>query len=918
MADERSNRKRPELLRDAFALSAGEVLDRLRASVEFGLDPTEVRRRQRVFGPNSLREPRSKGLTSILLDQLKSLIVALLMVAAGLSAIYGHFAEAVAIVAVIVINTAIGFFTELKALRSMEALRRLSVITTKVRRNGQVVEISAKGLVPGDIVVIEGGDIVGADLRLIEASKLQCDESILTGESLPIVKDIDTLAQDIAVPDRTNMLFQGAAVTRGSGEGVVVATGIATELGQIASLVEQGEEGETPLERRIDHLSQQLVWATLGLATVIGVVGVLTGKSPFLMVETAIALAVAAVPEGLPMVSTLALARGMWRMVRRNALVERLAAVETLGAITVILTDKTGTLTANRITAVHIAVPSGDIQVHPPGSEGEGYFFRNGAPFNLAQDALAGAVIEVGVLCNNAALPQSTEDGPEAEAVGDPTEVALLHLGARAEIYRDDLLKSRPELREEAFDPELKMMATVHRSDGRCFVAVKGAPEALLDRVNQVAQPTGSETVTDAQRSRWHERSQALAEQGLRVLAIASKVTENAEEPVYEGLTLLGLVGLHDPPRQDVAPAVAACKRAGIRVVMVTGDHAVTAQKIAAAVGIQDRTDIPAIEGQELATPSELSDADRQRLLDSMVFARVSPKQKLDLISVYQSAGAVVAMTGDGVNDAPALQKANVGIAMGQRGSQVAREASDMVLQDDAFGTIVLAIAQGRVIFANIRKFIVYLLSCNLSEIMVVGLAFLSGLPVPILPLQILYLNLVTDVFPAFALGAGEGEADIMDRRPRDPKEQILSRRHWIAIVAYSAIITAATLTAFGLAIHLLGEDEERAVTVSFLTLAFSQLWHVFNMRDAGTLFLRNEITRNPYIWGAVLLCVGLLLCAIYLPVLSTVLGLSPPAAEGWWLAIAFSLIPWLCGQLAQTVRARDNANPSYDNDGIR
>ncbi len=917
-AGERLNRKRLKCLRDAYALSVEDVLDRLQASVEKGLDPTEVRRRQRVFGPNSLREPRSKSLLSILLDQLKSLIVVLLLVAVGLSAVYGYFAEAAAIVAVIAINTAIGFFTELRALRSMEALRRFSVITTKVRRNGQIVEISAKGLVPGDIVVIEGGDIVAADLRLIEASKLQCDESILTGESLPIAKDIDPLAPDVGLPDRTSMLFQGTAVTRGSGEGVVVATGVATELGQIASLVEQGEEGETPLERRIDHLSRQLAWATLGLATVIGLVGILTGKSPFLMVETAIALAVAAVPEGLPMVSTLALARGMWRMVRRNALIERLAAVETLGATTVILTDKTGTLTANRMTAVHIAVPAGDILVHPPDTEGKGWFFRNGAPFDLAQDAVARAVIEVGVLCNNAALAQGPEDAAEAEAVGDPTEVALLQLGANATIYREDLLKSRPELREEAFDPELKMMATVHQSDSRCFVAVKGAPEALLDRVDQVAGPTGSETVTDAQRSRWHERSHALAEQGLRVLAIASKVAECTEEPVYEGLTLLGLVGLHDPPRQDVAPAVAACKRAGIRVVMVTGDHAVTAQKIAAAVGIQDRTEVPAIEGRALATPSELSDVDRQRLLDAMVFARVSPKQKLDLLSLYQSAGAVVAMTGDGVNDAPALQKADIGIAMGQRGSQVAREASDMVLQDDAFGTIVVAIAQGRVIFANIRKFIIYLLSCNLSEIMVVGLAFLSGLPVPILPLQILYLNLVTDVFPAFALGAGEGEADIMKRRPRDPKEQLLSRRHWIAIVAYSAIITAATLAAFGLAMHLLGEDEEGAVTISFLTLALSQLWHVFNMRDAGTPFLRNEITRNPYVWGAVLVCIGLLLCAIYLPVLSTVLGLSPPAAEGWWLAITFSLIPWFCGQVAQSVRAPANANPSHHRGEIR
>ena len=858
-----------------------------------GLHPAEARRRRRQVGPNSLREPRPRSTALILCDQFKSLIVALLGTAAALALLFGHWTEAGAIGAVIVINTAIGFFTELRAVRSMEALRRLSVVTAKVRRGGRTREIPAKNLVPGDIVLVEGGDIVSADLRLVEASKLQCDESVLTGESLPVVKHTVPLAEDTTLPDRSNMAFQGTAVTRGSGVGIVAATGMATELGQIATLAEEAEAAETPLEKRIAYLSRQLVWVTLVLAAIIGAAGIATGKPVLLMLETAIALAVAAVPEGLPMVATLALARGMWRMARRNALIERLSAVETLGATTVILTDKTGTLTENRMTVVHLALPSGDVPIAPPAS-------GDGLGVDPAQDATLRALLKACVLCNNAVLAHDGGEAAVTRAVGDPMEAALLAAGARAGIYRDALLETYPELQEESFDPDLKMMATVHRADGRYHVAVKGAPEALLARASHVARETGPAPLPDDARARWQERSEALAARGLRVLAVASKTADSPDEPVYQGLTLLGLVGLHDPPRADVAAAIAACKGAGIRVVMVTGDHAVTARQIADAVGLADDGDGPTVEGKALAAIPTLDDDARRELLRTSVFARVSPKQKLDLIALYQDTGAIVAMTGDGVNDAPALRKANIGIAMGQRGSQVAREAADMVLRDDAFGSIVAAIAQGRVIFANIRKFIVYLLSCNLSEIMVVGLASLGGLPLPILPLQILYLNLVTDVFPAFALGASEGEANVMEHRPRDPKEPLLPRRQWVAIVAHGASITAATLAAFGLAIAALGLEADHAVTVAFLTLALAQIWHVFNMRDAGTNLFRNEITRNPYVWAALALCVVLILGAVYLPGLSAILGLRPPAAAEWGLAVGFSVLPWALGQLAK------------------
>jgi Ca2+-transporting ATPase len=696
------------------------------------------------------------------------------------------------------------------------------------------------------------------------------------------------------------MAFQGTAVTRGAGEGVVAATGMATELGHIAALLEEAEEAETPLERRIDYLSRQLVWATLGLTALIGTIGILTGKPPLLMIETAIALAVAAVPEGLPMVATLALARGMWRMARRNALIERLSAVETLGATTIILTDKTGTMTENRMTVTHAALPSGDVSVAPSTDPSGPPFVKDGVSLDPSQDDGLRQLLEVCVLCNNASISPDPEHPDETLAVGDPMEAALLVLGAKAGLERRDLLKAFPEVQEEAFDPELKMMATVHRRGTGYCVAAKGAPEALLDCVSQIVSPGGPAPFSEADRSAWREKSADLANQGLRLLALAAKTTETNDEPVYRGLTFLGLISLYDPPRHDVADAIAACKNAGIRVIMVTGDHAVTARQVAEAVGLDVRDDRQVIEGGDLSDAEALSEAERQRLLKAAIFARVSPRQKLDLIALHQSTGGIVAMTGDGVNDAPALRKADIGVAMGRRGSQVAREAADMVLRDDAFGTIVAAIAQGRVIFANIRKFIVYLLSCNLSEIMVVGLASLLGMPLPILPLQILYLNLVTDVFPAFALGAGEGEADVMERPPRDPKEPLLPRRYWVAILGHGASITAATLAAFLLSMATLGLTPDRAVTIAFLTLALSQLWHVFNMRDPGTRFLRNEITRNRYVWAAVVWCLGLILGAVYVPGLAGILDLSPPTADGWWLAIGLSLAPWALGQIAK------------------
>jgi Ca2+-transporting ATPase len=871
------------------------ILSALDASAESGLDGTTVTQRLRSYGRNRLQEAARRSAWLILADQFRNLIVALLAVASAVAFAFGEVIEGVAIFGVIIINALIGFFTELRAVRSMEALRKLGTVKTRVRRDGDIQEVEAESLVPGDIVILEGGDIVTADLRILVASKLQADESALTGESVPVGKNSERRPEQTTLAERTNMLYKGTALTRGSGEAVVVATGMDTELGQITSLVETAEEETTPLEKRLNRLGRKLIWATLIIAVFVIGTGILAGKETFLMIETGIALAVAAIPEGLPIVATIALARGMYRMARRNALINRLSSVETLGATNVIFTDKTGTLTENRMTMVRIDQAPGEVRV-PGGEEDDngGAFTRDGAPVDPDRDEVLREILEVGTLCNNAAIEGT-------QAVGDPLEVALLMASDKANISREQMAQQMPEEREVAFDPDVKMMATFHRLSDGYRVAVKGAPEPVLQACSGIRTADGDQPLDDQDRLRWLESNEQMAEEGLRVLALATKKTREVGEDPYRELSFLGLVGLHDPPRQDIRQAIDECRQAGVRVIMVTGDQPVTARNIAEAVGLIEGENGKVIHGQDLRSAAELTAEEQDQIRRASIFARVSPRQKLDLIEVHQKSGSVVAMTGDGVNDAPALKKADIGVAMGQRGTQVAREAADMVLKDDAFSTIVAAIHQGRVIFDNIRTFVVYLLSCNVSEILAVSLASVANAPLPILPLQILFLNLVTDVFPALALGVGEGHPAVMKRPARDPAEPILTRGHWLGIGGYSLVITAAVLGALALALNWLKMNPRQAVTVSFLTLAFAQLWHVFNMRDRGSGLFRNDITTNRYVWGALALCTGLLLMSVYLPGLSEILQLSPPGGRGWTLVAAMSLVPWAAGQLVKS-----------------
>lgn len=875
------------------------VSSRLDTEPEAGLPEEEAARRLGRYGPNRLRQhPRRSG-WSILLDQFKSLIVALLIAAAAVAFLFGQTLEGWAVLVVIALNTAIGFFTERRAVRSMEALHALGSVTTRVRRQERIQEIPAETLVPGDIVLIEGGDVVTADLRLTQASKLQADESALTGESLPVGKSVERVPVETPLAERASMLYKGTAVTRGAGEGVVVATGMATELGAVSALVAEAEEEATPLEKRLDHLGHRLIWATLAVTALVTLTGTLAGKGLVLMIETGLALAVAAIPEGLPVVATIALARGMRRMARRHALINRLSSVETLGATSVICTDKTGTLTENRMTATRIVVASGTVEIAT--ERGAEAFRLDGKPVDAASQPVLSRALETGVLCNNASLAGAAETDATG-AVGDPLEVALLVAGAKAGLSRERVTSELPEVREEAFDPDARLMATVHAAGDGYRIAVKGGPEAVLAASASVFTEDGQRTLSATDRSSWARRNEALAEAGLRVIALATKEADSCDTEPYEGLAFIALVGLIDPPRTEVRTAIEQCRRAGIEVVMVTGDQPATALGIGRELGLVTSDEERLVHGDELKPPHLMSQAERQAVLRAGIFARVSPRQKLDLIELHQQAGHIVAMTGDGVNDAPALKKADIGIAMGLRGTQVAQEASDMVLQDDAFSTIVSAVEEGRAIFDNIRTFVLYLMSCNVSEVMVVGVASLVGATLPILPLQILFLNLVTDVFPALALGVGPGAENLMERAPRDPDEPILGRAQWLRIAFYGAVFTATVLGALVLAERWLDLPTDQAVTVSFLTLAFAQLWHVFNMRAPEAPVIRNEVTRNPYVWAALALCAGLILGAVFVPRVAEVLGVEAPGARGWSLALGMSLAPLLLGQVLKRI----------------
>jgi Ca2+-transporting ATPase len=866
-------KSRPSQAPAWWALSADEVTESLDLdSIDQGLTEEEAERRLEENGPNVIERQKPRSWFQILLDQLASSIMAILTVAAIAAFIFEGTVDGLAVTAVIVANAMIGFFTELRAVRRMEALAELGTTTVSVRRDGKVREIPSDRMVPGDVFIVEEGLEVPADARLVETNRLLADESTLTGESEPVRKETAVLEEEAELMDRSNLLYKGTFVTRGSGQAVAVATGMDTQLGEISRLVGESKAAHTPLERRLNALGRHLVYVTIAMAVAATVSGIITGRSIVLMVETGIALAVAAIPEGLPIVATIALATGLHEMAKRHALVNRLSSVETLGSTTVICTDKTGTLTENRLTVAEFAIPApgegpmrfevGEMQDQPEG----------------VRDSV-GRIRLLGALCTN------VEAGTD---VGDPLEVALVQDAREAGLDLSTLRNRYPEIQEIAFDSSLMEMATIHRGEQETFAAVKGAPERVLEQCPEVDRDT------------WAALADDMSEDGLRVLAVARRPIDIAEgtslgpSDVYTDLEFVGLVGLRDPARPEIAEVISRCRDAGIGVTMVTGDNARTARAIGRDVGIIDEESAPVVSGGEIDQYLESDDAS----LDLRVFARVTPEQKLAIVDWYQDHGEIVAMTGDGVNDAPALERADIGVAMGKRGTDVASESADMVLTDDALGSVITAIRYGRIIFTNIRKFVVYLMSCNLAEIIAVGVAAVAALPLPLLPLQILFLNVVTGVFPALALGVGPGAGNVMNQPPRDPESPVLERRHWGALIAFSGVIAAAVLATFLLGLDVLGLEKDQAVTVGFLTLAFSQVWHVFNMRTAGKRWLRNDITVNPWVWGAILLCIVLVIGVATAPALSSILSLAPIPTSAWLLAVGGSVLPLAAGPI--------------------
>ncbi len=876
---------------EAYTFSVEEILLEFQTDPITGITQSEAENRTKEFGLNIYEAKKQKSILLMFFLQFKSPIVYLLLFAAAVTLYFQHYIEAMAILVVILINALIGFFMELQARNSMNALKEMDVTLSKVIRDKKIQEIPSEKIVPGDIILLEAGDIIPGDARLIESNELQCDESSLTGESLPTEKKTEKLSKETAIGDRFNMVFKGTSVTNGNGKAVVIGTGKHTQLGIITTLVESSEEKETPLDKQIHILSKKLIWITLALTSVFAITGFIQGKSWLLILETSIALAVAAFPEGLPIVATVALSYGMLLMAKRNAIVKKLSAVETLGSTNVILTDKTGTLTENKIYVDTISFQEETVKVSIKDNI---LIFENGDIYK-SKEAFHKLRL-VGALCNNA---YTRDENGETELMGDPIEIALLQLANASGASSDEFKMQFERIDETPFSSETKMMGTLHKNKEGYFVAAKGSGEHLLKKCSKVLANSTITELNDEKQKKILSEAEKMAADGLRVLGFAFREeNEINSEDYLNSLVFIGMIGFLDPPRVDIKEAMLLCRKAGIKIVMITGDHPLTALNIAKKVGLVDESEQNVITGADIPPMESLSDEWNKKILSTAVFARTTPKQKLEIVSVYQQAGNIVAMTGDGINDAPALKKADIGIAMGIRGTQVAKETASIVLKDDSFISIERAVAHGRAIFDNIKKFVVYLVSCNLSEILIVtALGFIAPSST-LLPLQILFLNMVTDVFPALALGLSKGDKGVMERPPRDPASFIVSKKDWIAVYVYSIIITLAVIASIIYCKQTISADHNTANNVAFLTLAFAQIFHVFNMSSKSSLLLINEITKNKFVWLAVIICISLLLLVYAIPQMRLVLGLERLSVDLWIVSILFGLIPLVLVQL--------------------
>ncbi|APQ99646.1 calcium-translocating P-type ATPase, PMCA-type [Clostridium botulinum] len=862
-----------------FNKTSQETLEELAVDPSKGLSSNEVEKRREKYGLNKLNSKKQKSLLKMFFEQLNDILIYILLAAAIISGVLGEISDALIIGIVVIINTVIGVVQESKAEKALEALKQLSTPKALVKRNGENIEIPSEDVVPGDVIVLDAGRYVPCDLRLIGSANLKIEESALTGESVPVEKHAEEKLEDPKTPlgDQKNMAFMSTLATYGRGIGIAVGTGMNTEIGKIAKMLEGEDKELTPLQKKLAELGKILGFAALGICALMFVVGLLQKRDILEMFLTAISLAVAAIPEGLPAIVTIVLAMGVQRMIKENAIIRKLPAVETLGAVNIICSDKTGTLTQNKMTVIK--------------------FYANKEIQDIdklnIKDNIHKMLLENLVLCNDATFSKDS-------STGDPTEIALLEAGAKYNIIKNNIENEHKRIDEIPFDSDRKLMTTVNNFDDKNYVMTKGAIDNLL-KISTNAYINGEVVpLTDEIKQNIMNASNEMSKNALRVLGAAYKTLEDNnynKENLESNLTFIGLVGMIDPPRESVKDSIFECKNSGIKTIMITGDHKVTAFAIAKELGIAE-DESQAIFGYEL---DDMSDSELSSKIENLrVFARVSPEHKVKIVKALKSKGNIVSMTGDGVNDAPSLKAADIGVAMGITGTDVAKGASDMVLTDDNFSTIVSAIKEGRNIYNNIKKSIIFLLSCNLGEIIALFIGILLGWPAPLRPIHLLWVNLITDSLPALSLGIDPGDPDIMDEKPRNPRESLFAGGAGISLILNGLLIGVLTLIAFEVGRIRYSDSLMHAQTMAFVVLSVSQLFHSFNMRHPKKSIFQLGLFTNKYLFASVLFGIFLQDMVITIPFLASIFKVFDLTMQDWIFVCALSIIPLIINEIVK------------------
>ncbi len=920
--------------RECHCLSTDETGQHFATHLEKGLTPEEARERLNKYGPNELQEKPRPGFLQMLLAQFNNFLIMILIVAAIVSLLLGEYVDAIAIITIVILNAVVGVVQESKAEAALAALKKMAAPNAQVIRGGHQMTIPSRELVVGDIVLIEAGNYIPGDMRLIESVNLKVEEASLTGESVPVDKNASVvLDKEIPLGDRRNSAFMSTLVTYGRGKGLITGTGMHTQIGMIAEMLQSYEDEQTPLQQKLDQLAKMLGIICLSICGLIFIYGLIRdthlgtifsqGFMAYLSAEkkdivelfmTAVSLAIAAVPEGLPAVVTICLALGMQKMIRRHALIRKLPAVETLGCATVICSDKTGTLTQNEMTVVQAWAGGKRFKVSGEGYSPTGQFSIDGQPFDPMKDPSTSLLLHAALLCNDAKLEESGEEkGSKSwRMVGDPTEGAMVVAAAKGGLWRDGTEKVLRRVQEIPFDSDRKRMTTIHQMQAQggkfCFdcpstvAFVKGAPDIVLDLCDQIIMNGKPIPITEEKKKEVLDNNRDLARQALRVLGVAYRPLDGVPhectcEIVEKNLTFVGLLGMIDPARPEVKEAVKIAQGAGLKSVMVTGDYKDTAEAIAKEIGILTPGG-RVLSGAEL---EKMSDEDLAKIVDKVdVCCRVSPAHKTKIVEAFKARDHVVAMTGDGVNDAPALKRANIGVAMGITGTDVSKETADMVLTDDNFASIVSAVEEGRIIYSNIRKFVFYLISCNIGEILIIFLAMLAGWPMPLRPVQLLLLNLVTDGAPALALGMEKGDPDIMKRPPRPTKEPVINWEMQIGTVVQAIVMTAAVLLSYYWALQRYPQNVDHAQTIAFVTLCMSELLRAFTARSEHYGVFSIGVFSNRWMLWAVGGSAAIVLIGVYVPFLQPFFDTTPLNAIDWVMMIPFILMASVAAEITK------------------